>query len=279
MNLQIDLPETMLPPRMRREGVLLYHDVVPANDPERSGFSGAGANVYKLTPAAFEAHLDALAKAFPRGPRLLTGMEPILTRVPLMLTFDDGGMSALDEIAPRLEARGWRGHFFITTNRIGTNGFLTAPQIRELHARGHTIGSHSHTHPVIMTALSAADIRREWRTSIECLRYVLGAPVRVAAVPGGYTNHLVARIAAEEGIRFLFTSEPRVRLVRVLDSQMLGRYTVKQATTAHRAVALAGHSKISQMMQWLRWNGLKAAKKGLGRAYPALRSALLNGRD
>lgn len=275
MNLQIDIPVVQ---RTYNEGVLMYHDVVPPADAKRSGFSGSGSNVYKLAPTAFDAHLDALARAFPRGPQLLNGSEPLLTRVPLMLTFDDGGVSALEEIAPRLEARGWRGHFFVTTNRIGTDGFLTAPQIRELHARGHVIGSHSDTHPVIMTALSAAEIRREWRNSIARLTEIIDAPVRVAAVPGGYTNHLVARIAAEEGIRFLFTSEPRVRLVHVLDSQMLGRFMIKQSTSARAAVALAGHSKSLQLLQWLRWNGLKAAKKGLGRAYPALRSALLSGR-
>lgn len=275
MNLELEMPTIR---HRRHEGILLYHDVVPVADAERSGFSGAGSNVYKLPPDAFDAHLEALARAFPHGPQLLTGSEPLLTHVPLMLTFDDGGVSALDEVAPRLEARGWRGHFFITTNRIGTDGFLTAAQIRELHMRGHAVGSHSDTHPVIMTALSAAEIRREWRNSIARLSDVIDAPVRIAAVPGGYTNHLVARIAAEEGIRFLFTSEPRVRLIRVLDAQILGRYTVKQMTSSRAAVALAGHSRTSQILQWLRWNGLKAAKKSLGSAYPVLRSALLNGR-
>lgn len=274
MNLHVEISAT---PR-HNEGVLMYHDVVPTHDPERSGFRGAGSNVYKLAPAAFDAHLEALARAFGHGPRVLTGTEPLLTRMPLMLTFDDGGVSAIEEIAPRLEARGWRGHFFITTDRIGTRGFLSAAQIRELHRRGHAIGSHSHTHPLIMTALSAAEIRREWRTSVVRLEEILGRPTRIAAVPGGYTNGLVARIAAEEGIRFLFTSEPRVRLVRVHDSQMLGRFTVKQRTSASAAVALAGHSKTSQVLQWLRWNGLKAAKKGLGPIYPAVRSALLAGR-
>lgn len=274
MNLHVETPAV---PR-QDEGILMYHDVVPAHDPERSGFSGAGSNVYKLTPAAFDAHLEALARAFPRGPRVLAGGEPLLTRVPLMLTFDDGGVSAIEEIAPRLEARGWRGHFFITTDRLGTDGFLTAAQVRELYRRGHAIGSHSHTHPSIMTALSAREIRHEWRTSIRCLEDLLGVPTRIAAVPGGYVNHLVARIAAEEGIRFLFTSEPRVRLVGVRDAQLLGRFTVKGGTSARAAVALAGHSRWSQLLQWLRWNGLKAAKKGLGPAYPALRSALLHER-
>lgn len=274
MNLHVEIPAI---PR-HDEGILMYHDVVPAHDPECSGFSGAGSNVYKLSTVAFDAHLDALAQAFSGAPRVLTGAEPLLTRVPLMLTFDDGGVSAIDAIAPRLEARGWRGHFFVTTDRIGTRGFLTAAQIRELHARGHAIGSHSHTHPVIMTALPAREVRHEWRTSIARLADILGQPTRIAAVPGGYTNHLIACIAAEEGIRFLFTSEPRVRLVRVRDSQLLGRFTVKNNTPARGAVALAGHSKWSQLMQWLRWNGLKAAKKGLGPVYPALRSALLQGR-
>src|ERR1039458_5638385 len=31
-----------------------------------------------------------------------------------------------------LEDRGWRGHFFITTDRIGTPGFLTESELRDL---------------------------------------------------------------------------------------------------------------------------------------------------
>src|SRR5436309_14436796 len=107
---------------MRAQSIM-YHDVVEDGDFTSSGFPGEGANVYKLTRENFEHHLDAI-----RAPGTL-------------LTFDDGGASFHHPIAGMLEARGWRGYFFITTDRIGTPGFLTEAELRDLHARGHIIGS------------------------------------------------------------------------------------------------------------------------------------------
>jgi peptidoglycan/xylan/chitin deacetylase (PgdA/CDA1 family) len=86
---------------------LLYHDVVPDQRFDLSGFQGAGPNVYKLDPAEFRRHLEAIARA------TAGGEQPVLT-------FDDGGASAFSPVAGMLEEFGWRGHFFITTGRIGT---------------------------------------------------------------------------------------------------------------------------------------------------------------
>ena len=52
-----------------------------------------------------------------------------------------GGVSFHTPIADMLEPLGWRGHFFITTGRLGQPGFLTSAQVRELHARPCGIGT------------------------------------------------------------------------------------------------------------------------------------------
>ena len=88
-------------------------------------------------------------------------------------TFDDGGVSYYTVVADRLEAQGWRGHCFVSTDFIGQRGFLTAAQIRELDARGHVIGSHSASHPARFSTLTAASMRARvgrqptggWKTS------------------------------------------------------------------------------------------------------------------
>src|SRR5437868_6272319 len=108
---------------------IMYHDVVENGDFASSGFPGEGAHVYKLRREDFERHLDAIAQ---------TGLGG-----DVHLTFDDGGVSFHDPIAGLLEAHNWRGYFFITTDRVGTSAFLDAAQIRDLHRRGHIIGSHS----------------------------------------------------------------------------------------------------------------------------------------
>jgi peptidoglycan/xylan/chitin deacetylase (PgdA/CDA1 family) len=111
-----------------------------------------------------------------------------------------------------LERRGWRGHFFITTDRIGMRGFLTEAQLRELHRRGHIIGSHSSSHPARMATLTRTDLDREWRQSIDRLSRVLGDAVKVASVPGGYYSREVGESAAAAGIEALFTSEPTAQV-------------------------------------------------------------------
>src|SRR5690348_11874205 len=84
---------------------LLYHDVTPPGRDDSSGFGGAGATHYKLTEAAFTAHLEAIARTV-RG-RLLRADE--LAGRPaagLLLTFDDGGSSAWAPTADLLEMHG-----------------------------------------------------------------------------------------------------------------------------------------------------------------------------
>ena len=170
---------------------IMYHDVVENGDFESSGFPGEGAHVYKLRRQDFEHHLEAIA-----GATSAVGTVNQLEGRPVLLTFDDGGSSFHHPIADLLEGRGWRGHFFITTDRIGTAGFLTEAQLRELHRRGHIIGSHSCSHPTRMAALSRAELDREWRQSIARLSAVLGDAVKVASVPGGYYSREVGESAA-----------------------------------------------------------------------------------
>jgi peptidoglycan/xylan/chitin deacetylase (PgdA/CDA1 family) len=256
-------------------GVLLYHDVIAGEGFDSSGFVGADANIYKLDVALFEAHLKALRAAFPNGPMLMKVGSRFFEQTPFMLTFDDGGESFINEIAGRLEAFGWFGHFFITTGRIGTKGFLSKAQIRDLRRRGHAIGSHSVSHPLMMSALAYNEIFKEWRDSVATLADLLGEPIEIASVPGGYCSKKVIGAAAAAGVRFLLTSEPTPRLSRMGPVQLIGRYAMQRTTTPQEAVALAGYVQSIQFRHWLRWRGLELMKRGLGRSYPVLRKRIL----
>lgn len=239
---------------------LMYHDVLDGPDAGASGFPGAGAARYKLTCAAFDDHLSAIARA---------------VTAPPVLTFDDGGASAFTCIADRLESRGWRGHFFITTDRIGAPGFVTADQLRALHERGHVLGSHSCSHPTRMAACSRAQLLREWRDSRALLCDLLGSSVTTASVPGGYYSREVAAMAAQAGLTRLFTSEPTTRAHRVDGCEVLGRYTVLQTTTAAVAAAIAKGARLPRWKQALSWNTKKLAKHAGGQAYLHLRTTWL----
>lgn len=242
---------------------LIYHDIVAPSRQDECGFPGQVAARYKLAPERFEAHLDAIAA---------TGVSvgAVDDRAQAALTFDDGGASALDA-AQALERRGWRGHFFITTGRVGTPGFLRAEQIRELADRGHAVGSHSHSHPTYMGSLSAAELAGEWRTSRDALADILGAAPDSAAVPGGFLSREVIDQAARAGYRLLLTSQPTIRIGHHGGMRVQGRFTIWAATTPARAAAYARGDRRALASLWIAWQAKTAPKRVSPRAYEALR--------
>ena len=99
----------------RAVAAFAYHDVT--DDPLDSGFRGPGALPFKLSRSAFGRHLEAMAGAS-IDPQLVTAIDLTAPGRSVLLTFDDGGTSAL-QVGDELCRRGWLGHFFIVTDRIG----------------------------------------------------------------------------------------------------------------------------------------------------------------
>jgi peptidoglycan/xylan/chitin deacetylase (PgdA/CDA1 family) len=256
---------------------LIYHDVLSDDSADDSGFAGADAASYKLPMWTFTKHLALLESAM-RGarPACLSGAASVqaLQNRQIVLTFDDGGASAVGRIAGSLGERGWAAHFFVPSSFIGQRGFLTASGIRQLHANGHVLGSHSATHPVRFSHLSSAAIRAEWRDSCDRLADVLGAPVVTASVPGGYYSDRVGLVAAECGVEVLFTSEPTCALKRIGSMWVAGRFSVTRRTHDAEVTALAQFSASAVMRQRLLWDAKKLAKQVGGAAWIALRKRL-----
>jgi peptidoglycan/xylan/chitin deacetylase (PgdA/CDA1 family) len=252
---------------------LLYHDVAPRAAWPATGFQGGDADVYKLTPEQFEAHLDALGAC---------GRPPVLPDDPgadsraWTLTFDDGGDSALEVIAPALERRGWRGVFLMTTGRIGTRGFLGEDGLRELVGRGHRVGSHSVSHPLVMSACPPAMLEAEWRDSVDALERLLGARPSIASIPGGAYDASVAAAAERAGIRTLLTSEPVARAWFVGNVRCVGRFTIWQGMSPAAAHSFASGTGWWPARQRAVWEGKKIAKAVLGPTYLLVRKRLLD---
>jgi peptidoglycan/xylan/chitin deacetylase (PgdA/CDA1 family) len=252
---------------------LLYHDLVEPGHDDSSGFPGPGAAHYKLSPAEFADHLAALGKALGRPP--VTDLTPPATGPqPWLLSFDDGGISALSPTASLLEAHGWRGLFFITTDQIGSPTFLAAEGVRELRKRGHVIGSHSCSHPARMSQCSREQLLDEWTHSRRVLTDILSEPVTVASVPGGFYSRAVAETAAAAGYTTLFNSEPTTSAGSVNGCTILGRYTITRGMSVRAATALAT-SRLARWRQAFVWNVKKVAKAIFGPAYLAVRERLL----
>lgn len=260
---------------------LLLHDIVSRGDLESSGFLVPGATRYKLDRDEFERHLAAIARVISREP---DNVLALLESGPadgkraashFYLTFDDGGSSAWPCTAGLLNSLGWKAHFLITTDYIGGKRFVGKEEIRALRNRGHVIGSHSASHPARMSACSWQKMLDEWETSIKALSDILGEPVTVASVPGGYYSRKVAESAARSGIRVLFTSEPTTRISSVGQCLVLGRYSVLRGMSTPLVERLVTGKGPHRVRQYLSWNVKKAAKHLGGELWLAMRSRIL----
>jgi peptidoglycan/xylan/chitin deacetylase (PgdA/CDA1 family) len=256
-----------------------YHDVVELATHQTSGFAGADAALYKLEPDQFERHLAAISKVVSDSPILVTELmaDKATPAMPWMITFDDGGLSSYTSIADRLEMIGWRAHFFITTDYIGAPAFMSREQIRDLHRRGHIIGSHSCSHPLRFAARPRAELKREWKESVNVLSDLLGERVRIASVPGGLYSRQVAEAAADTRIEALFTSEPTTRCAQVENCLVIGRYSIQRWVTPAVAAGMASGQFAPRFRQWLWWEIKKIIKTLGGDYYLRLRKSWVDG--
>ncbi len=248
-----------------RVNSLCYQDVVGRRaGPDPIGFGEPVADTYKLGSGAFRVHLQAiqdevLARRNARRP----GNVLDLLRRPVprgcLLTFDDTRSSTVATVAPMLEEFGWRGHFFIATDYIDAPGFLNRAGIRELHRRGHVIGTHSCSSSSRMSSFAPERLVMEWGISKEILSGVLGEDVTTASVPSGYHSRRIAEAAALVGIKALFTLEPTAQVEAQGGCLVFGRYQVRRATPAARAAKLAVGSAYPCAVEWLSWNAKKMA--------------------
>jgi peptidoglycan/xylan/chitin deacetylase (PgdA/CDA1 family) len=250
---------------------LLLHDVY-RDDPSESGFLGAAADRYKLSLDELDAQLAGLARVRHDTPILVEGSaaagDRSRRRMPFAITVDDGGVSYYTLLADRLEARGWRGHCFVTTGAIGRPQFLDRGQIRELRARGHVVGSHSVSHPRRFSACRFAEMTREWRDSRAALADILGEDVTTASLPGGAFSRRSALAAAEAGLRVLFTSEPATRAVDVGGCAVLGRFIVRAGYPSDFAMRVGRLERAARLNEWIRWNTKKPLKAVLALMVP-----------
>ena len=248
--------------------ILIYHDVAQSVQRDAHGRPGPLAAGYKLEPSLFRAHLDAIGRVGTEVGIVAPGRRPPAAA----LTFDDGGQSA-QEIAAELEGRGWRGHFFVITDRIGTPGFVDAEEVRELARRGHVVGSHSHSHPSYMSRINETDLDHEWRRSRELLAEILGEAPRHAAVPGGDVSQAVTHAVERAGYEILMTSDPILKVQRVGSLQVFGRFPIWASTSAETAAAYVAGRRSAQARVALAWRLKRLAKKISPGAYERLRRA------
>jgi hypothetical protein len=252
-----------------------YHDIVERQTSATDGVRSCP-HQYALERSAFLEHLRGIDARAGSAVSTITEYCQSRLQLPVFLTFDDGASSAHSCIAPDLERFGWRGHFFVVSDWIGTPAFLTANQIRDLDERGHIIGSHSCSHPERMSKIGRNAMSQEWRDSCAALSDVLGKAVRIASIPNGYYSRAVAETAAEAGIEALFTSEPISRTFSVDGCLILGRYSIKSNGRLSLSGEIAAGDAWPRAQQFASFGLMKVAKAVGGETYLGVRKAILS---
>lgn len=175
-----------------------YHDVLPeyADNLRRHlrAYRGRGEMV------TWDQALDVLA-----GRRPLTGPT-------FCLSFDDGHPTWRDVAAPILDDLRIPATFFVTTELIGRPGNLTWADLRDLADAGHTLGSHTVTHPRLADCDDAqlhrqiADSKAEIEDGVGLEVHDFAAPY---GAPGVDVNDREVEAARAAGYRSFATTARR----------------------------------------------------------------------
>lgn len=198
--------------------VLCYHAISPTWNAPLS-----------VTPRSLEAQLDELLARGWRGSTLTEAIQRPPHERTLVVTFDDGFLSVLENAEPILTQRGIPGTVFVPSSFMekrqpllwaGLDRWSHTPFAPELMGmdwadlttlveRGWEIGSHTRTHP-LLTRLDLETAREELLESRIACEEHLGAPCTAVAYPYGDVNQQVADAAEAAGY------EVGVRLGNVL---------------------------------------------------------------
>ena len=128
----------------------------------------------------------------------------------ILITFDDGLENNYLNAAPELEKHGLTGWFFISSGLIGTPGYMTWTQVKDLQKRGHIIGCHTWSHHRMSGKDSDALLDHEIIESGRKIMEQTGTPVQVFCWCGGEENTYIAaaqqRICSHYRFSFLTNS-------------------------------------------------------------------------
>jgi len=184
-----------------RAAVFHFHDIVPA---DRLADIPSTHRPYALPPEEFRAYALA-ASQLPRRALPVSGVPGELGGAFYSLTFDDGHASDYTDAFPILQELGLRATFFVVPTFVGTPGYVTWPQLREMVAAGMEIGSHSLTHPFV-DRLDEAGLRREFGESKTVIEDHLGLAVHAASLPRGWEPPAMKTVLGALGYRVFCTS-------------------------------------------------------------------------
>ncbi|MEY4750863.1 MAG: hypothetical protein RIQ60_3077 [Pseudomonadota bacterium] len=272
--------------------VLMYHAIPAQPGPQ----PGADAH-YSVALDDFSRqlqHMQSLGLQPCSVDRLLSDLSRHGAAGRVGITFDDGHVSN-HAAAARLRDVGGTADFFVNPSTVGSTGFLSWDQLREMASWGMSIQSHG-MHHRFLDDLDAAGVQAELADSKAAIEQQLGRSVTLFAPPGGRVVPGLPTLARQLGYKRICSS--RVALWNDA-AELVPRTTGAEARADDRPAAGAGAGDVprlamlagtadAQLLRWLRqdrlemaWQSgrhslLRSAKRMLGnQSYVLLRGRLL----
>ncbi len=117
---------------------------------------------------------------------------------PIIISLDDGYDDNYANAFPVLQANGMRAVFYIITDKVGAEGYMSWQQVKELRSANHEIGSHTRTHPdLAVISVSQQKLKDEIVNAKKILEDQQLGPVFSFAYPSGKYNAAVTVLAGE----------------------------------------------------------------------------------
>ena len=256
--------------RPPRTLVLMYHAVPHDGEPVQHADPH-----YSVPMSRFVEQLDAVLAlgVRPRSVRdLLDGHGASAGAAQVALTFDDGHESnyaAYLEIAKR----GGSADLFVNPSSVGTRGFLSWAQLRELAALGASIQSHGQHHD-FLDEMPPAGVWAELVDSRQSIADEIGRPATVFAPPNGRMPEGFVARAQAAGYRAVCSS--RVGLWDRGAPGDIPRFAVLAGTSVAQFDRWLRREPVSMAVSLTRAAVLRSGKRLLGNAgYARVRDVLL----
>lgn len=191
---------------------------------------------WNLPPASFNSLIDIIVN----------------TNKEITITIDDGGVGNYNYILPILEQYHLKAFFFIPTSFISSPGrsssnYMNRTQIKEISSLGHTIGSHSHTHPKNISLLSPEQVLDEWLTSKKILEDITGSAINSCSFPGGFYHRSQLGILNSLGYNSIYNSLPTYTTTVLQNITINGRFSIERDTTVTSLNAILRENKLNQL--------------------------------
>ena len=268
------LTDPLLSPPPGRLLVLMYHGIH-----ESRAECGRFDPRYSLKPGQFASQMHYLRELgvagwLPVAGEALVAPEAPADRQMVLITFDDGDASNVDQALPTLQALGLTAVFFITRHFVGQPGMITPLGLRQLADAGMVIGSHGLSHRFLNT-LSPAALAIELASSRDFLQQLTGRPVSLLSLPGGRGGQREIEAAHVAGYRSVFGSRPGNN-VSTPAGGLIDRVVISRQTDSQAFEQLVRWQGPAVLRQCARYRVLGWPRRLLGdRGYDRLRRVLV----